>query len=93
MTVEATTAPPGHARPAERASEHERGFSDSFLNVPIGIYRTSADGRILLANPALAADMSLEAVARAAGYRWSITAARLRRLYADLTSRQLVECR
>ena len=53
MTVEATTAPPGHARPAERASEHERGFSDSFLNVPIGIYRTSADGRILLANPAL----------------------------------------
>ncbi len=47
----------------------------------------------LLADPALAAAMSVEATARAAGYRWSITAARLRRLYADLTSRQLVECR
>ncbi len=47
----------------------------------------------LLAAPALAADMSLEARSRAARYRWSITAARLRRLYADLTARRLVECR
>jgi D-inositol-3-phosphate glycosyltransferase len=46
----------------------------------------------LLDDPALAADMSVEAATRAAGYRWSITAARLRRLYADLTSRRLVEC-
>jgi hypothetical protein len=28
----------------------------------------------------------------AAGYRWSTTAARLRRLYADLAARQLVSC-
>jgi D-inositol-3-phosphate glycosyltransferase len=47
----------------------------------------------LLADPALAAGMSLEATTRAAAYRWSITAARLRRLYADLTARRLVECR
>jgi hypothetical protein len=37
--------------------------------------------------------MSLEAAALARRFRWSITAARLRRLYADLTARQLVECR
>lgn len=47
----------------------------------------------LLTDPTLAASMSLEATSRAAGYRWSITAARLRRLYADLTARRLVECR
>ncbi len=47
----------------------------------------------LLRDPALAAEMSLEATTRAAGYRWSIAAARLRRLYADLTARRLVECR
>jgi hypothetical protein len=37
--------------------------------------------------------MSEAATARAQRYRWSITAARLRRLYADLTARRLVECR
>jgi D-inositol-3-phosphate glycosyltransferase len=47
----------------------------------------------LLDDPALAAALSIEATARARRYRWSITAARLRRLYADLTARQLVECR
>ena len=47
----------------------------------------------LLSEPALAASMSLEATALARRYRWSITAARLRRLYADLTARRLVECR
>ncbi len=47
----------------------------------------------LLDDPALAAGMSLEATARAGAYRWSIAAARLRRLYADLTARRLVECR
>ena len=46
----------------------------------------------LLGDPAVAADMSVEAATRAGSYRWSITAARLRRLYADLTSRRLVEC-
>jgi len=47
----------------------------------------------LLEDPAMAAGMSLEATARAGRYRWAITAARLRRLYADLTVRSLVECR
>jgi len=47
----------------------------------------------LLADPVLAARMSVEAAARAAHFRWSITAGRLRRLYADLTARRLVECR
>jgi D-inositol-3-phosphate glycosyltransferase len=47
----------------------------------------------LLADPALAAQMSVEATVRASSYLWSITAARLRRLYADLTARRLVECR
>ena len=49
--------------------------------------------RRLLADPVLAASMGMEARARASAYRWSITAARLRRLYADLTARRLVECR
>ncbi|MDQ2825918.1 MAG: glycosyltransferase [Actinomycetota bacterium] len=47
----------------------------------------------LLDDPALAAGMSMEAAVRAQRYRWSITAGRLRRLYADLTARRLVECR
>ena len=38
-------------------------------------------------------DALLEGAARARRYTWSIAAARLRRLYADLTARQLVECR
>ena len=32
------------------------------------------------------------AAARARGYTWSTAAARLRRVYADLTQRQLVDC-
>jgi D-inositol-3-phosphate glycosyltransferase len=47
----------------------------------------------LLDHPAVAAEMSVRAAVRAGEYRWSITAARLRRLYADLTARRLVECR
>ena len=46
----------------------------------------------ILDNPRLAHEMSGNAVTRALGYRWSMTAARLRRLYADLAARQLVEC-
>jgi D-inositol-3-phosphate glycosyltransferase len=41
---------------------------------------------------ALANAMSARAAARARGYTWSVAAARLRRLYADLTARQLVQC-
>ena len=47
----------------------------------------------LLDDPAMAAEMGVRAAARAGRYRWSITGARLRRLYADLTARSLVECR
>ncbi len=40
----------------------------------------------------LAARLGATAAVRAGGYTWSTTAARLRRLYADLTVRQLVHC-
>jgi D-inositol-3-phosphate glycosyltransferase len=46
----------------------------------------------LLANPARAEAMSLDAAALARDYTWSTTAGRLRRLYADLTVRSLVSC-
>ncbi len=46
----------------------------------------------VLCDPVVAAEVSRQAAIRAQGYTWSIAAARLRRLYADLTSRQLVEC-
>lgn len=46
----------------------------------------------ILAEPRLAADLAANAARRAAGYTWSIAAARLRRLYGDLTARTLVEC-
>jgi D-inositol-3-phosphate glycosyltransferase len=47
----------------------------------------------LLDDPVLAAAVGSAAADRARGYSWSTTAARLRRLYADLRSRSLVECR
>ena len=47
----------------------------------------------LLRDDALAAAFSADAAARARGYTWSTAAARLRRVYADLTSRALVDCR
>ncbi len=47
----------------------------------------------VLTDPTLAADLSRRAAIRARGYTWSIAAGRLRRLYGDLTARQLVECR
>jgi D-inositol-3-phosphate glycosyltransferase len=46
----------------------------------------------ILDDPAVAGAFSSTAATRALGYRWSTTAARLRRLYADLASRQLVSC-
>jgi D-inositol-3-phosphate glycosyltransferase len=48
---------------------------------------------VLLDNPRLAAEMGEAAVARSGRYSWSITAARLRRLYGDLVARSLVQCR
>ena len=47
----------------------------------------------VVGDPARAAAMADAAAARTRRYTWSITAARLRRLYSDLTSRQLTECR
>jgi D-inositol-3-phosphate glycosyltransferase len=46
----------------------------------------------VLDDPLLGASMSVAAAARAKRYTWSFAAARLRRLYADLTARQLVVC-
>lgn len=47
----------------------------------------------LLADPGLAGAMGADAEARSRRYSWDMTAARLRRLYADLLVRAPVECR
>jgi D-inositol-3-phosphate glycosyltransferase len=47
---------------------------------------------MLLADADLGATMSATAAARSRQYAWSITAARLRRLYADLLAREPVSC-
>jgi D-inositol-3-phosphate glycosyltransferase len=46
----------------------------------------------LLADPALAARVGDDAARRAAGFTWSTAAARLRRVYADVSARALVDC-
>jgi D-inositol-3-phosphate glycosyltransferase len=46
----------------------------------------------LLENPEWAAEIGAAASARSRLYSWSITAARLRRLYGDLVARGLVRC-
>ncbi|MPY95877.1 MAG: glycosyltransferase [Acidimicrobiia bacterium] len=46
----------------------------------------------LLADERLAARMGRDASAKARGYTWSTTAARLRRIYGDVAARGLVEC-
>ena len=46
----------------------------------------------LLADPALAAAMGGAGALRAQGYTWSTAAARLRRLYTDVSARSLVSC-
>lgn len=70
--------------------DHER---TGFLVEPrdAGSFAVAID--TLLADPALAAAMGVAGAERAQGFTWSTAAARLRRLYADLTSRALVECR
>jgi D-inositol-3-phosphate glycosyltransferase len=47
----------------------------------------------ILGNDRLAAEMGRAAAVRARRYTWSLAAARLRRVYADLTASVLVECR
>jgi D-inositol-3-phosphate glycosyltransferase len=46
----------------------------------------------ILQHPELAARFSEAAAHRARGYTWSTAAARLRRLYTDITARDLVDC-
>jgi D-inositol-3-phosphate glycosyltransferase len=46
----------------------------------------------VLDDPALSARMSHDAAERAKGYTWSFAAARLRRAYTDITSRDRVVC-
>ncbi|WP_426574358.1 glycosyltransferase [Aquihabitans sp. McL0605] len=48
--------------------------------------------RTLLASPERAARMGADAAVRAQGYTWSTAAARLRRIYGDLSLRSLVDC-
>ncbi|MFM1752925.1 MAG: glycosyltransferase MshA [Actinomycetota bacterium] len=46
----------------------------------------------LLADTSAATAMGAAAAARGRGYTWSFAAARLRRLYADITTRSLINC-
>jgi D-inositol-3-phosphate glycosyltransferase len=46
----------------------------------------------VLTNPPLAAELSAQAEHRARDFTWSTAAGRLRRIYADLTTRSLVTC-
>lgn len=46
----------------------------------------------IITNPALAESMSTAGAAMAQKYQWSVSAARLRRLYSDLTARTLTTC-
>jgi D-inositol-3-phosphate glycosyltransferase len=48
--------------------------------------------RQILDDPVLASRLQRGALELAATYSWSMTAARLRRLYADLAARELVQC-
>ena len=47
---------------------------------------------MLLDDPELATEFGARASAQSRTYSWSITAARLRRLYGDLVARGLVRC-
>jgi D-inositol-3-phosphate glycosyltransferase len=46
----------------------------------------------ILTTPALAIELSDQAAHRARDFTWSTAAGRLRRIYADITSRSLVTC-
>ncbi len=52
----------------------------------------AAPVELLLGDTDIAAEMGVSAAARSRRYSWSITAARLRRLYGDLVVRGLVRC-
>ena len=52
----------------------------------------AAPVRVLLDDPAMAAEFGRRGAIRALGYSWTEAAARLRGLYNQLTSRELVDC-
>jgi D-inositol-3-phosphate glycosyltransferase len=52
----------------------------------------AAHVREILSSPELAADLSRNAAELASHFTWSTNAARLRRIYSDLTARELVRC-
>ena len=91
-------ASPGHAA----ASGAGCPVIDVFYSVDDGNTGFLIDGRDpddfaapvarLLADEILASEMGTSAAARSTRYSWSMTAGRLRRLYGDLVSRQLVRC-
>jgi D-inositol-3-phosphate glycosyltransferase len=60
----------------------ERGGAEAFAAYVVKI----------LTDEGLAARLGAAAAARARGYTWALAAARLRRLYQDLTARSLVDC-
>ncbi len=51
----ADTATPAAAAPGPFAADPDEALRTLFMQLPVGLYRISADGRILQANPALAA--------------------------------------
>jgi D-inositol-3-phosphate glycosyltransferase len=53
-------------------------------------FAAAVDG--ILSRPEWADALAGAAAAKARGYTWSTTAGRLRRLYSDLTARELIEC-
>ncbi|MBU7016893.1 MAG: PAS domain S-box protein [Theionarchaea archaeon] len=70
-------------RAEEALSESEKQYTDLFENVPIGVYRSTPEGHILMANPVLVrmlgyssfeelAQVDLEKEGRAAGYPRSV---------------------
>ena len=69
--------------------EHERtGFLVEGRD-PAGF---AAYAQEILSVPTVAAELSARAALRARDYTWSTAAARLRRIYGDLTARSLVDC-
>ena len=96
-SVSSRSRPPRAARPwsrrrsvgCGRSSTTARPDSSSTIAIPAAYAALVAK---LLGDPELAAEMGATASARSRKYSWSITAARLRRLYGDLVARGLVRC-
>jgi len=72
----------------KREEEHKACFAGSVSFV----YASQSHIEAVLSSPSYAHTLSRNAAALASGYTWSITAARLRRLYSDLKRREPVHC-